>query len=51
MFEEYLHIMSDPAHMAAEVTFMILIDVILLGMALPLFKRAIRKHDKEVHGK
>ena len=49
MLDEYLHIVSDPAHMAAEITFMLLVDVLLLGLVWPFIKRAIRKHDRENH--
>ena len=46
---EYMHIVSDPAHMLAEVTFMILIDLIFLGLVVPFFKRAVSKAvDKRV---
>jgi len=41
------HIVADPAHMAAEVTFMILVDLLFLGLIWPLLKRAIvREHHK-----
>jgi hypothetical protein len=56
-WEEYLHILSNPAHLAVEITLMILLDVILLGLIVPFLKRSIstsllREHariDKE-HG-
>ena len=38
--EEYLHIVSDPAHLAAELTFMVVIDLVVLGIFFPLLKAA-----------
>ena len=46
---EYLSILSNPAHMLVEVTNTILIDVIFVGMLWPLFRRAIKKHDRKEH--
>ena len=48
-WHEYLHLITDPAHLALEFTMVIMVDVILLGMAWPLVKRAIRRHDKKFH--
>lgn len=42
-FAEYLHIISDPAHFAAEVTFMLILDGIVLGIFFPLLKAAAAK--------
>lgn len=50
MFEEYTHLLSDPAHMLVEVTNIIVVDVFILGIVWPFFKRSIRKHDRTVHG-
>jgi hypothetical protein len=54
---EYWSILTDPAHVAVEITLTILLDVVLLGMLWPLIKgyfnaRLARQHellDKE-HG-
>jgi hypothetical protein len=47
---EFLHhyreILTDPAHLAVEITLMLLIDVLLLGMIWPLVRRMI---DRRVH--
>jgi hypothetical protein len=44
---EYAHIVTDLPHLAAEVTFMLVIDVLLLGCALPLVKKwCKREHAK-----
>ncbi len=49
MIHEYLHIVTDPAHLAAEITFILFTDV-LIGLVLwPLAKRAVRRHDTEHH--
>lgn len=50
-FSHYAEIMSDPAHMAAEITFMILIDVLFIGLTVPLIKRMIKRHDAKEHAK
>lgn len=46
MIHEYLSVLTDPAHLAAELTF-VLVEVALFR---PLFKLWLRKHDREVHG-
>ena len=45
----YVEILSDPAHLAVEVTLMVLVDFVFLGDILPFVKRAVRRHDSEVH--
>jgi hypothetical protein len=50
-FAEYWEILSNPAHMAVEITLMFLIDVILLGLLWPLVRRFIearlhRQHEQ-----
>jgi hypothetical protein len=47
----YWHILSDPAHLAVEVTLTILLDVVLLGMFWPMIKtyinsRLARQHEQ-----
>jgi hypothetical protein len=37
----YTEIMTDPAHFAAEITMMLLVDVIFLGLIWPLLRRTI----------
>lgn len=49
MWNEYLHVVSDPAHILAEVTFIIVVDGLLLGLAIPFVRRAIRRHDATHH--
>ncbi len=45
-FAEYWEILSNPAHMAVEITLMFLIDVFLLGLLWPLVRRFI---DAKLH--
>lgn len=50
---EYAHIVTDLPHLAAEVTFMLVIDVLVLGCVWPLLKRLVdRAHARidEEHG-
>ena len=50
VWQSYLDLVTDPAHLMLEATLIILIDVILVGLCWPLIKRAIKRHDREVHG-
>lgn len=45
----YVEILRDPAHLAVEVTLMVLVDGLFLGLVWPFAKRAIRRHDRQVH--
>ena len=50
-FQAYWHILSDPAHVAVEITLTILLDVVLLGMFWPMLKtyvnsRLARQHEQ-----
>ena len=51
--DEFLHgyteLLTDPAHLAYEITLIIMIDVLLVGFAWPFIKRGIRRHDKTHH--
>lgn len=49
LWREYTHIVSDPAHLFAELTFILATDVVI-GLGLwPLVKRAVRHHDERRH--
>ena len=48
-FVEYREIVTDPAHVAAELTFVLLFDGLLAGLLWPLAKRAVRRHDERSH--
>lgn len=37
----YTEIMTDPAHLAAEVSLMLVVDVLFLGMIWPLVRRTV----------
>lgn len=45
----YVEILSDPAHLAVEVTLMLLVDVLFLGMVWPLIKRHFHRDLKRQH--
>jgi len=50
-FQAYWHIFTDPAHFAVEVTLTLLLDVLLIGVLLPMAKtyvnsRLQRQHDE-----
>lgn len=47
----FLELWSDPAHFAYEVTVDLLVNTIFLGLLWPVLKRAVRRHDQEVHSK
>ena len=49
-FDQYIELLSNPAHWAFEITLIVLIDIILLGVAWPIIKKMIRRHDNVVHG-
>ncbi|AEV87167.1 hypothetical protein ACWT_6153 [Actinoplanes sp. SE50] len=45
----YTEIMTDPAHFAAEITMMLLVDVLFLGLIWPLLRRAIDRRVQNRH--
>ena len=45
----YVEILSDPAHLAVEVTLMVLVDIIFLGSVWPFIKRHFHKDLAEQH--
>lgn len=47
---EFLHILTDPAHLAAEVTLMFLVDFVFLGLMWPFATRWVKRHDRIHHG-
>lgn len=48
--ETYTQLMTDPAHLAFEVTLTLIQDVGIGLIAWPLIKRAVRRHDAKKHG-
>lgn len=49
MIDEFIHLISDPAHLAFEVATTIIIEGLFLTLLWPFVKRAIVKHDREKH--
>ena len=45
----YVEILSDPAHLAVELTLMLLVDVLVLGLLWPWVRRAINKRISAEH--
>lgn len=45
----YVEILSDPAHLAVELTLMLLVDVLVLGLLWPCARRAINKRIHAEH--
>lgn len=41
VFAHYAEIMSDPAHLMAEVSLMVIVDVLFLGLLWPLITKTI----------
>lgn len=47
---EYFEVITDPAHIGAELTF-IFLETVVIGLILtPLIKRWVKRHDKKYHG-
>jgi hypothetical protein len=45
----YTEVMTDPAHFAAEITMMLIVDVLFLGLIWPLLRRAIDRRVRARH--
>lgn len=50
IFTEYLHVISDPAHILAELTFILAESIVIGAILTPLIKRWVRRHDEKEHG-
>lgn len=48
-FQAYWHILSDPAHLAVEVTLMIVLDGILLGLLWPMIRSYVNAKLQRQH--
>jgi hypothetical protein len=50
--DHYYEILSDPAHLAVELTLMLLVDGLVLGLLWPLFRhvidRRLERHHEEL---
>lgn len=49
MWNEYLHLITDPAHLLLELTMIFAVDVVFALMLWPLIKRAVVRHDHKFH--
>jgi len=49
VIREFLHLLSDPAHLAFEVTTTLLIEGLGAALGWPIIKRLIRRHDRREH--
>jgi len=49
IFHHYTELMTDPAHMLVELTFIVVVDVLFLGLLWPLAKRSVNKRVKAEH--
>lgn len=50
ILDHYREIMTDPAHLMAEVSLMLIVDVLFMGVMWPFIRRMVRRHDREIHG-
>lgn len=48
-FHHYIEILRDPAHLAVELTLMLLVDVLVLGLLWPWVRHAINKRIHAEH--
>ena len=46
--EHYLEIVASPAHLAAELTFIIVVDVVIVGILMPLLRRLVRREHNRI---
>jgi hypothetical protein len=49
IWEEYINLITDPAHLMLELTLIIVIDVIIGMVAWPFIKKWIKEHDRKKH--
>lgn len=48
--EQYIALLTDPAHLAVEATIVVVVDIMLGGLLWPRFKSfVIRRHDDSFH--
>ena len=43
VLNHYRELITDPAHTLVELTFVVVVDILLLGMIVPFVKRSIRR--------
>lgn len=49
LWDSYLDLVTDPAHLLLELTLILIIDVIIGMVAWPFIKAAISRHDARKH--
>lgn len=49
IWHHYAEMMTDPAHTLVELTFILMVDVLFLGLLWPLAKRAVNKRVNAEH--
>ena len=49
IWEEYVNLITDPAHILLEITLIIVVDVLIGMLAWPFIKNWIKKHDEKKH--
>ncbi|QIN94085.1 hypothetical protein PP459_gp148 [Streptomyces phage Wakanda] len=49
VFHHYVELLSDPAHLMVELTFILVIDGLFLGLVWPLVKKSINKRVEAEH--
>ncbi len=49
ILHHYAEMMTDPAHTLVELTFILVVDVLFLGLLWPLAKRAVNKRVNDEH--
>jgi hypothetical protein len=49
ILHHYTEMITDPAHTLVELTFILVVDVIFLGLLWPLAKRAVNKRVNAEH--
>lgn len=49
LFDEYMHVAFDPAHILAELTFTLVFDFLFLAILIPLIKATLNNFKSNLH--
>lgn len=49
LFDEYLHVAFDPAHILAELTFTLAFDFIFLAILIPFIRATLKSFKNNLH--
>jgi predicted Na+-dependent transporter len=49
LWTQYVELVTDPAHILLELTLIVVVDLIIGALLWPLFKKWVKRHDKEHH--